>query len=207
MQDLTTQITLLTQQIAARASAARRPLVVALDGPSGAGKSSLARLLADGLDAQIVEGDDFFAGGVGLRAEAPADLCAVCIDWRAQRQVLAALLGRRAVTFHPFDWDRFDGSRTRAAKQLHPRAIIILEGVYANRPALRDMIDYAVMVDASKACRMRRLIAREGEIGPWEAQWHAAEDWYFRNLAPRSDFDHIICHDDGAGDEKTRRTC
>ncbi|MBP8931466.1 MAG: (d)CMP kinase [Paracoccus sp.] len=186
------RIAALQQKIGGRAKAAGRPFLVVIDGPSGAGKSTLARALAGCLPATVVEGDDFFIGGVGIRDEDPASLAATCIDWRAQRVVLAQLLSLRDAEFHPFDWDRFDGSRTVTAKRLSANPVIILEGVYSNRPELRDLVDYAVLVMASKLCRRQRLIARGETIGPWETQWHRAEDWYFRHLAPPDAFDFII---------------
>ena len=48
-----------------------RPTVVTFDGPAGSGKSSLARLVADRLDAPVVHLDDLLPGWDGLPA-APA---------------------------------------------------------------------------------------------------------------------------------------
>ena len=169
-----------------------RPCVVAIDGRSGAGKSTLAQALADVLSAAFVEGDDFYAGGVVVRAD-PADVLARdCIDWRAQRQVLEALKAGQAARYHPFDWDAFDGTTSRRVKVIPPCPVIILEGVYANRTELRDLVDMSVLLVVDDVERERRLVAREGELTAWERQWHRAEDWYFETDARAAAFDLVI---------------
>jgi uridine kinase len=54
--------------------------------------------------------------------------------------------------------------------------IVILEGVYAARPELADLLDLRVMLAVPDEVRTARLMAREGTIGPWEQQWHDSED-------------------------------
>ncbi|HVK40941.1 MAG TPA: hypothetical protein VM471_00560 [Phenylobacterium sp.] len=73
-----------------------------------------------------------------------------------------------------------------------PKRIIILEGVYAARSELADLVDLSVMVATSDDVRTARLTAREGTIGPWERQWHQAEDAYFQNVMPHGAFDFIL---------------
>ena len=167
-------------------------MLVAIDGRSGAGKSTLAQSLAHEIGAALVEGDDFYAGGVGLRDDPAEVLARDCIDWRAERLVLEALKSGRRATYHPFDWDAFDGALSALPKLIQPRPIIVLEGVYANRPEHRDLVDLSVLLVVEDAERERRLLAREGELTAWERQWHRAEDWYFATAAPRSAFDLVM---------------
>lgn len=167
------------------------PFVLAIDGRSGAGKSTLAARLGALFDALVVSGDDFFAGGVTLREEPAPVLAESCIDWKSLAGVLKSLLETGEAGFHPFDWERFDGSKEEGLKELELKPVIIVEGVYAARPELREFLDLSIMVEAPDKLRMARLIEREGEIGPWERQWHAAEDWYFEAQARRETFDLI----------------
>lgn len=169
-----------------------RPTVVAIDGRSGSGKSTLAAALAQTLDAAVVEGDDYYAGGTGLRNDSPASRASACIDWMAQRTVLAALLAGEEACWHPFDWDAFDGSLCPAARRLRPRQVILLEGTYSARPELADLLGLRILVTVSDAEREARLLAREGSIGPWERQWHEAEEHYFRTVMPAAHFDIIV---------------
>ena len=68
---------------------------------------------------------------------------------------------------------------------------VLLEGVYSARPELADLLDLRVLVDAPDDIRASRLLAREGTLGPWEQQWHEAEDHYFRTIMPQNQFDAI----------------
>jgi uridine kinase len=75
--------------------------------------------------------------------------------------------------------------------RLTPKWVIILEGVYAARPELADLLDLRVMLAVPDEVRTARLMAREGTIGPWEQQWHDAEDFYFRHVMPPDSFDAV----------------
>jgi uridine kinase len=175
-----------------RARELGRPCVVALDGRSGAGKSTLATRLAELLDAVVVDGDGFFAGGVDVRSDTPQDRARDCIDWQRQRPVLEALRAGRSASYAAFDWQAFDGRLEGEPTHLEPRPIVILDGVYAARPELRDLIDLRVLVRVSDDTRLARLHAREGGVGPWERQWHEAEAWYLAHEAPPDSFDLIV---------------
>lgn len=63
------------------ASSASRPYFVAIDGRSGVGKSTLSLAVGNALGAAVIEGDDFFAGGMGMRSDRLCLRAADCIDW------------------------------------------------------------------------------------------------------------------------------
>ena len=175
-----------------RAKGLGRPYVIGVDGRSGAGKSTLAARLASALGACVLEGDDFFAGGVSLRRDSAEERVRHCIDWRRQRPVLEALRAGRTASYFAFDWEVFDGRLEAEPRSLAPRAFVVFEGVYSTRPELRDLTDLRVLLRAKDEIRNARLLAREGTIGPWERQWHEAEDWYFTNLVPPDGFDVVL---------------
>lgn len=168
------------------------PLIVALDGRSGVGKSTLARWLVESLPARVIEGDDFYAGGIGILGDPPQSRAARCIDWLSQREVLFALQRLRPARYHAFDWDAFDGSRQAKATEVLRAPIILLEGVYSARPELTDVLDLRILARVQDDLRQTRLAEREGGVGPWERQWHEAEDWYFASAAPAADFDLVV---------------
>ncbi|MBJ6988906.1 (d)CMP kinase [Devosia sp. MC521] len=182
----------LVKHLTGRAQTHSQPLVLAIDGRSGVGKSTLATGLATRTNALLISGDDFYRGGVTLRHDSAKELTEDCIDWRAQRRILTTLRNRANAHYYSFDWAAFDGSLAATPVHLSPRPLIILEGVYSARPELSDLIDLALLVEASPPLRTKRLIAREGTIGPWERQWHRAEDWYFGQAAPSNRFDCIV---------------
>ena len=47
------------------------------------------------------------------------------------------------------------------------------------QPELADLIDLSVLLKVDEPVRQARLLAREGEMGAWEYQWQAAEDFYW----------------------------
>jgi uridine kinase len=181
--------------IAERASRQARPFVIAVDGRSGVGKSTFSRQLCQRLGATCVEGDDFFGGGVEVSDQTDEHLANSCIDWRRLRPVLEALRAGRPARYHPFDWDRFDGSLAARAALLAPARIVVLEGVYAARPQLADLVDCAVLLTLADELREARLLAREGELTAWDRQWHRGEDWYFAREAPPERFDFVVATD------------
>lgn len=185
----------LADLIRKRAGASQRPFLVALDGRSGTGKSTFAASLAQQLGAAVVEGDDFFAGGVDLRRDIPASRAAACIDWRRQRNVIETLAAGRGVVYRTFDWNAFDGTLADVATRLEPKPVLIIEGVYAARPELADLLDLRVLLLASDKTRLTRLQMRGETIGAWDRQWHEAEDWYFSQVAPVGWFDVIVDND------------
>jgi len=169
-----------------------RPCVVALDGRSGAGKSTLAANIAEALGACVVDSDDFFAGGVAVRGDAPQDRVRDCIEWKRQRPVLEALRAGSEARYVAFDWDAFDGRLDTEPTIVEPRSVVLFEGVYTARPELTDLVDLRLLLRVSEATRVARLLAREGGIGAWERQWHEAEEWYFTHVVPSHVFDLIL---------------
>lgn len=169
-----------------------RPFIVAIDGRSGAGKSTLSRILARDLHALVIEGDDFYAGGTCVRTDEPASRAANCIDWTRQRCVLEKLASGQTAQWRAFDWDAFDGRLCDVPTIATPHDVVIIEGVYAGRPDLADLLDLRVILTVPEDIRVARLLAREGSIGAWERQWHEAENHYFEAVMPAANFDIIV---------------
>lgn len=169
----------------------RQTVLVGIDGRSGTGKSTFAASLAGEISAQIIEGDAFFAGGVNLRSDTPQERANACIDRPKLRSVLEALKAGRAAMYREFDWHAFDGSLTQTLTKVNAGGLIIVEGVYTCHPDLADLLQVKIKLQISDDLRERRLIQREGSIGPWERQWHEAEEWYFSHLAVKSHFNLV----------------
>lgn len=179
---------------AAFASAPNRgqPFFIALDGRSGVGKSTLANVVSQRFDALVIEGDDFYAGGVTVREDSPQSRAVACIDWTRQRFVLTALRNMQQASWRSFDWEAFDGRLAGVATTVEPRPVVLLEGVYSARPELFDLFDLRLLLTVPNEVRIARLIEREAVIGEWERQWHEAEEVYFESLHVSTHFDAVI---------------
>ena len=75
-----------------------------------------------------------------------------------------------------------------------PSPVILLDGAYSTQPALADLIDLSVLVDAPLDLRHRRLAAREDQhfIAAWHVRWDAAEEYYFTHVRPKASFDMVV---------------
>jgi uridine kinase len=179
------------------------PIVVALDGGSGSGKSTLAMLIAEELDAVLIQSDDFFAADItdaGWAARTPQARAADAIDWRRLRaEALEPLRAGEPAKWHAFDFEagvRPDGTYAMRADFVErpPSAVIVLDGAYSTRPELADLIDVSVLVDATIHVRYERLAAREEKqfLAAWHARWDAAEEYYFTYVRPKFSFDLVV---------------
>ena len=182
--------------ITARLQLEDGPVIVGIDGRSGAGKSTLAEQLGASLPRAVIEGDDFYAGGSGEQWDAmtPAERAAHCIDWRRQVLVLTSLRAGRAVQWHPYDWEAFDGSLSSVVVRCDPADVVVLEGVYSCRPELRGLVDVCALVHVPESQRLQQLRSREGDgyRSEWESRWSSAEGFYFASVMAPELFDVVI---------------
>lgn len=163
------------------------PILVAIDGAGGSGKSTLARQLHDlGEEIAVVHMDDFYRpmGETTRIALSPREGYMRYFDWeRLRDEVLSPLsLGR------PGRYRRYDWTTERVLPErlpVEPNGVVIVEGVYSQRPELAQYYDLTVFVETARAERLRRMAARGENPSEWIDRWMAAEDWYLRDVEPR----------------------
>ena len=179
---------------AARRAGAERPIVIAIDGPSCAGKSILATAVALRARASVLEGDDFYRQMLPrltvTQRDAMSDAAVVdaVIDWeRLRDEALLPLRAGESATYQPYDWDADDG-RLAPPKTIQPADLIIVEGVYAARPELADLVDASVYLGVDQQTRARRYAARENDPD-WVSFWERGEAHYFGAVRPPASFD------------------
>jgi uridine kinase len=161
-------------------------LLVGIDGAGGAGKSTLARELAllRG-DVEIVQGDDFYRPlNESTRAAlTPIEAVDLLFDWeRLRDELLAPLLRGEDAHYRRYDWpaERLGQDATT----VEARGVVVIEGCYVARPALRGYLDLVVVVEAPRELCIARQLAR-GESRPEQiARWRAAEEWYLERQSP-----------------------
>ncbi|HVH23465.1 MAG TPA: uridine kinase [Pseudonocardia sp.] len=142
--------------------------LVCVDGPSGAGKSSLARRLAAALgDPPVVRMDDLYPGWEGLAAAVPL----------LYEQIVAPLAARRPARYRRYDWDRGEFAE---ARRLGRPTVLVVEGVAAGSRPVAPYASLLVWVEAPRAERFRRGLARDGDTyrPHWE-RWAEQEAAHF----------------------------
>jgi uridine kinase len=169
-------------------------VIVGVDGPSGAGKSTLTGELAllRG-DLAIVEGDDFYRplNGSTRAALTPIEAVDLLFDWeRLRDEVLAPLLRGEDAHYRRYDWTAERLGEDVAT--VGARGVVVVEGCYVARPALRGYFDLIVVVEAPRELCLARQLTR-GEDEPAQIErWRAAEDWYFERQDPKRVADLVI---------------
>jgi uridine kinase len=154
--------------------------VVAVDGPSGSGKTTLARGVVEALGCPVVHMDELYPGWDGL-AEAVPLLVA---------QVLEPLARGERATYRTWDWaaDAWDGTRTVA-----PGPLLVVEGCGSSVGEAGGHAAVRVWVEAPREERMRRGLARDGELyrPHWE-RWAAQEEALFAADRTRDRADVVV---------------
>jgi molybdenum cofactor guanylyltransferase len=178
-----------------------RPVVIAIDGPSCAGKSILATAVALRTGGAVVEGDDFYRTMLPKLSLAQcnqmsdAAVVHAVIDWeRFRDEALLPLRARQPATFQPYDWDA-DNGRLAPPKTIPAADVIILDGVYAARPELADLVDVAVYLGVDPQTRARRYLERHNDPD-WVRFWERGEVHYFSAVRPPGSFDIQLDDDD-----------
>jgi uridine kinase len=145
-----------------------RPVLVAVDGPDGAGKSRFANDLARAAERLVVVAtlDDFHRPRAWRHAEGRTGetVWSRSFDYGAVRRELVDpwLAGAGASyrrRWHDLATDALvDDPPTRVPA----RGVLVVEGVFAQRPELADAWDLVVYVDAPDDVRRSRMGVRDG---------------------------------------------
>lgn len=130
--------------------------LICIDGLAGSGKTTLARELAVLVpDSMVLGTDEMLEGwrglpGLGARVEA----------------LLRPLAEGRPGTWRRWDWHDDGWAETRTVA---PTPLLVLEGVGCAASSYDDLVTFLVWVEADRATRLQRGIARDGEA--MRADW------------------------------------
>jgi uridine kinase len=159
-------------------------VVVAIDGLSGSGKTTLAQGVADALattdTVEVVHMDLIFPGWDGLSV-APG----LVTD-----QVLEPVSQGRRAAYRVWDWERDEWGETRVVA---PSRFLVVEGCGSSVQPAGQYAAVAVFVEADRAVRMARGVARDGETyrPHWE-RWADQEALVFGADGTRERADLVL---------------
>lgn len=177
-------LTQVIEQIAQALVSTSEPLIITIDGPAGSGKTTLAKKIARNFDdAPIVHMDSLYAGWDNALS---ADL------WhRLKHIVVTPWLREKTATFEAYNWHESSFSNVET---VHTHQLLIIEGVGASHPSIRELAALSIWVEAPQHLLLNRVLNRDGiHIRDHMLAWQTAEQQYFdeHDIATQSDVSYL----------------
>ncbi len=182
-----------------------RPTLVAVDGADGAGKTILADELAPLVPGAVRASlDDFHHARAHRHAEGRtgATVWERSFDLAAVRRELLDPWRRGAGSPYRRRWHDLESDRLvdAAYERVPPDGVLLVDGVFAQRPELADAWDLVVWVHADVPVRMARLAARDGVPDdaehPDQRRYLEAQELYDASCSPRERADVLVDNTD-----------
>jgi uridine kinase len=186
-----------------------RPVLVAVDGPDGAGKTTFADALADATPGRVVVRaslDDFHHPRAHRHAEGRTGetVWARGFDYDAVRRELLGPWRRGVGTAYRRRWHDLatDAYLDETPSRVPELGVLVVDGVFAQRPEVRDAWDFVVYVDAPDDVRVLRMAGRDGVSAdadhPDQNRYLDAQRIYLTRCRPRERADVVIDNTDPA---------
>ncbi len=161
-----------------RLTVGHEQLLVAIDGHSGAGKTSLARLLAQIYNCNVIHMDHFFLPSA-MKTEARLAEPGGNVDYdRFKTEVLAGLQEG-----DDFCYGIYDCSQGKIVEQrrLPKKQLNIIEGVYSMHPIFNDPYQLKVFMQVDPQIQSERILQRSGAQlhRRFLSEWIPLENKYF----------------------------
>lgn len=193
------------QVLAGRVASLDRPATVAVDGPDGAGKTvladRLARLVRGAVRASL---DDFHHPRAHRHAlgRTGVTVWARGFDYAAVRRELLEPWRRGPGAAYRRRWhDLVTDAYVEERAHLVPAdGVLLVDGVFAQRPELADLWDLVVYVDAPDEVRIARMSERDGVPAgpdhPDQRRYLEAQRLYRDTCHPRQSADLVVDNTD-----------
>ena len=155
----------------------KKNILVAIDGRCGAGKTTLAKALQAHYDCAVIPMDHFF---LRLEQRTEARLAAPGENMDHERFLAEVLLPLKQGV--PFTYRPFDCSRMELGEpiDIHPGALVIIEGSYACHPSLWRHYDLRIFLTVDPQEQLRRITIRNGTYARvFQEKWIPLEEAYF----------------------------
>lgn len=157
-------------------------ILVAIDGRCAAGKTTLASVLQEKMDTNLIHMDDFF-----LRPEQRTKERLLKpggnVDYeRFEKEVLKPLRENIIFSYAPFDCHTMQLTEKIS---VFPKKITIVEGSYSCHPALEEYYDIKIFLCVDEEEQKRRILHRNGneKLPVFLEKWIPMEEKYFDKFA------------------------
>lgn len=182
-----------------------RPFLVALDGLGGAGKTVLAEKLDTGLKLKdkliVIHLDDYIVKRANRYHTGKEEWYEYYfLQWDAamiRENLLFQLHMSPSTITLPFYEKEKDQLKPKTI-QIPDEAIIIMEGVFLQRPEWRVFYDVIIYLDCPKEIRHQRVLQRDSYLGDrqerlekYTKRYWPAEDYYVKTIRPEQTADIV----------------
>jgi uridine kinase len=167
------------------------PKIIAIDGRAAAGKTSVANLLSQALQADVIRMDDFFLPAELRTAERYAQSGGNIHYERFRTEALPYLKKNEGFSYRRFDCGTMDYGESWVIQSGSWR---IVEGSYSCHPAFGEYMDCRVFCEISADEQRKRIVKRNGPkmAEVFSTQWIPLEEAYFKAERIKEQADLII---------------
>lgn len=166
-------------------------IVIGIDGNSASGKSTLARSLANLLNAEIVHCDDFFLPQE-LKSEKRLNEAGGNIHYeRLKEEVIDKLKKPTVISYKAYDCSK---NKFIKNKVLMNKKIVIVEGAYSCHPYFENYADFKIFLKVDEETQKKRILNRNGEemLNRFINEWIPKEKEYFNEFKIENKADIVI---------------
>ena len=152
--------------------------IIAVDGRCGAGKSTLAKMLAESLDAPVIHTDDFFLPESMRTEERLAEAGGNMDRERLRDEVLLPLREKGTCAYKRYDCGADDFTYEIVIPESR---VYIVEGSYSCHPELWELYDLHVFLSVDENEQCWRILKRNGarKMLDFHRLWMPLEEKYF----------------------------
>lgn len=166
----------------------KEPFLVAIDGRCASGKTTLASLIKNEINCNIIHMDYFFLHPEQRTKERLQEPGGNVDYERVKEEVLIPLSQGQEFSYQPFDCKNME---LKAPVKIEPAAVTIIEGSYSCHPVLWDFYDLRIFLNITQEEQLLRIKKRNGAEGTqiFLNKWIPLEEKYFieYNIQKRCD--------------------
>ena len=183
--------------------------VIGVDGGTGAGKTTFVKSLKlnlnqKGYKCNILHIDDFITPrNVRYNDSNEEWYCFYNLQWRYDyllEQILKPIKLNSEFENTIEIYNKENDNYNKKSLSLKQGEILIIEGVFLQRPIIKEYFDFMIFIDVPQEIRLKRVLKRDIYIGneydiksKYKRRYFPAEKIYFSECSPKENADFIIC--------------